>query len=34
MHEFNRRSMEEDYIRKRQAMEEQKRMAQEELAMR
>ena len=26
--------MEEDYVRKRQAMEEQKRIAQEELAMR
>mgnify|MGYP000126728075 CR=1 FL=1 len=34
MHEFNRQSMEEDYVRKRQQLEEQKRIAQDELAMR
>lgn len=34
MHEYHRRSMEEDHVRRKQAMEEQKRAALEELASR
>jgi hypothetical protein len=33
MHEYHRRAMEEEYLKKKQAMEEQKRIAQEEVAL-
>lgn len=33
MHEYHRRAMEEEHMRKKQVMEEQKRIALEELAM-
>jgi hypothetical protein len=34
MHEYHRRAMEEDHLRKKQVMEEQKKAALEELALR